>query len=161
MNRTLRKKTSVKFSQYTKFSFMKMHLKMSYAKLWPFYPGGHGLHKLASKASKLSSFGESTGESTFKERARHMISVSMPWYYHVLLTHLLHYDDVMVSAMASLITSLTIVCVTAYSGGDQREHQSTASLAFVWGIHRWPVNSPHKGTATRKMFPFDDVIMWR
>ena len=27
------------------------------------------------------------------------------------------------------------------------------------GIHRWPVNSPHKGTVTRKMFPFDDVIM--
>ena len=27
------------------------------------------------------------------------------------------------------------------------------------GIHRWPVNSPHKGPVTRKMFPFDDVIM--
>ena len=34
-----------------------------------------------------------------------------------------------------------------------------ASLAFVRGIYRWPVNSPHKGPATRKMFPFDDVIM--
>ena len=34
-----------------------------------------------------------------------------------------------------------------------------ASLAFVWGIHRWPVNIPHKGPVTRKMFPFDDVIM--
>ena len=30
---------------------------------------------------------------------------------------------------------------------------------FVRGIHRWPVNSPHKGPVTRKMFPFDDVIM--
>ena len=39
------------------------------------------------------------------------------------------------------------------------EHQSSASLAFVRGIHRWPVNSPHKGPVTRKMFPFDDVIM--
>ena len=29
----------------------------------------------------------------------------------------------------------------------------------VRGIHRWPVNSPHKGPVTRKMFPFDDVIM--
>ena len=29
---------------------------------------------------------------------------------------------------------------------------------FVWGIHRWPVNSPHKGPVTRKMFPFDDAI---
>ena len=41
----------------------------------------------------------------------------------------------------------------------QRKHQSSASLAFVRWIHRWPVNSPHKGPVTRKMFPFDDVIM--
>ena len=41
----------------------------------------------------------------------------------------------------------------------QRNHQSSASLAFVWGIHRGPVNSPHKWPVTRKMFPFDDVIM--
>ena len=48
---------------------------------------------------------------------------------------------------------------TVYSGSDQRKHQSSASLVFVRGIHRWPVNSPHKGPATRKMFPFDDVII--
>ena len=41
----------------------------------------------------------------------------------------------------------------------QRKHQSSASLAFVRRIHRGPVNSPHKGPVTRKMFPFDDVIM--
>ena len=46
-----------------------------------------------------------------------------------------------------------------YSRADQRKHQSSASLAFVWGIHRWPVSSPHKGSVTRKMFPFDDVFM--
>ena len=46
-----------------------------------------------------------------------------------------------------------------YSGTDQRKHQSSASLAFVRGIHRRPVNSPHKWPVTRKMFPFDDVIM--
>ena len=46
-----------------------------------------------------------------------------------------------------------------YSSADQRKHQSSASLAFVRGIHRWPVNSPHKGAVTRKMFPFDYVIM--
>ena len=33
------------------------------------------------------------------------------------------------------------------------------SLAFVWGIHQWPVNSLHKGPVTREMFPFDAVIM--
>ena len=64
------------------------------------------------------------------------------------------------SPMASQITSLTIVYSTVYSGADQRKHQSSASLAFVRGIHRWPVNSPHKGPMTRKMFPFNDVIMW-
>ena len=63
------------------------------------------------------------------------------------------------SAMSSLITSLTIVYSNVYSGADQRKHQSSASLAFVRVIHRWPVNSPHKGPVMRKMFPFDDVIM--
>ena len=60
---------------------------------------------------------------------------------------------------ASQITSLTIVYTTVYSGSDQRKHRSSVSLAFVRGIHRWPVNSPHKWPVTRKMFPFDDVIM--
>ena len=62
-------------------------------------------------------------------------------------------------AIASQITSLTIVYSIVYSEADQRKHQSSASLAFVRGIHRGPVNSPHKWPVTRKMFPFDDVIM--
>ena len=62
-------------------------------------------------------------------------------------------------AIVSLITSLTIVYSTVNSGADQRKYQSSTSLAFVRGIHRRPVNSPHKRPATRKMFPFDDVIM--
>ena len=61
--------------------------------------------------------------------------------------------------VASQITSLRIVYTTVYSDADQRKHQSSASLAFVWGIHRGPVNSPHKWPVTRKIFPFDDVIM--
>ena len=69
-----------------------------------------------------------------------------------------HYNDVIMGAVAYLITSLTIVYSTVYSDADQRKHQSSASLAFVWGIHRGPVNSPHKWPVTRKMFPFDDVI---
>ena len=71
----------------------------------------------------------------------------------------IHYSDVIMGSMASQITSLTIVYSIVYSGADQRKHQSSASLAFVRGIHRWPVNSPHKWPVTRKMFPFDDVIM--
>ena len=61
--------------------------------------------------------------------------------------------------MASKMTSLTIVYSAVYSSADQRKHQSSASLAFVRGIHRRPVNSPHKWPVTRKMFPFHDVIM--
>ena len=74
---------------------------------------------------------------------------------------IVQYNDVIMSSMASQITSLTIVYSTVYSRADQRKHQSSASLAFVRGIHRWPVNSPHKWPVTRKMFPFDDVIMDR
>ena len=63
------------------------------------------------------------------------------------------------STIASQITSITIVYSTVYLDADQRKHQRSASLAFVRGIHRRPVNSPHKWPVTRKMFPFDDVIM--
>ena len=73
------------------------------------------------------------------------------------LTTGMHYSDVIMSTMASQITSLTIVYSTVYSGTDQRKYQSSASLAFVRGIHRGPLNSPHKESVTRKMLPFDDV----
>ena len=63
-----------------------------------------------------------------------------------------HYNDVIMGAITSQITSLTIVYSTVYSGADQRKHQSSASLAFVRGIHRGPVNSPHKGPVARKCF---------
>ena len=63
-------------------------------------------------------------------------------------------------AMASQITSLTIVYSTVHSDADKK-HQSSASLAFVRGIYRGPVNSPHKWPVTGKMFPFDDVIIVR
>ena len=59
--------------------------------------------------------------------------------------------------MASQITCISIfVYSTVCSGTDQRKHQSSTSLAFVRGIHRWLVNSPHEGPVTRKMFP-----IWR
>ena len=70
-----------------------------------------------------------------------------------------HYGDVIMGTIASQITSLTIVYSNIYSDADQRKHQSSVSLAFVWGIYRGPVNSPHKWPVKRKMFPFDDVIM--
>ena len=83
------------------------------------------------------------------------------YYIFALLSSLLisHYIDAIMSTIASQITSLTIVYSTVYAGANQRKHQSSASLAFVRGIHRGSVNSPHKGPVTRKMFPFDNVIM--
>ena len=80
-------------------------------------------------------------------------------YSYLKLNMYTHYRDDINGAMASPTTSLTIVYPTVYSSADQRKYQSSALLAFVWGIHRWPVNSPHKGPVTWKMFPFDDVIM--
>ena len=73
--------------------------------------------------------------------------------------HIYHYSDVIMGMMAAQITSLSIVYSTLCSGADPRKHQSSALLAFVRGIHRWPVNSPHKGPVSWKKFPFDDVIM--
>ena len=70
-----------------------------------------------------------------------------------------HKKDIIMSAMASQITGVSIVCSGVCSGSDQRKHQSPASLAFVRGIHRWSVDSPHKWPVTRKMFPFHDVIV--
>ena len=70
-----------------------------------------------------------------------------------------YYSDAIMGAMASQITSLTIVYSTVYSGADQRKHQGSASLAFLRGIHRSPVNSPHIWPVTREMVPFDGVIM--
>ena len=81
-------------------------------------------------------------------------TLSRPWYVKYI-----YKNDVIMSAMANEITSLTIVYSSVYSGADQRQHQSSASLAFVREIHRWPVNSPHKEPVTRILFPFDDVIM--
>ena len=71
----------------------------------------------------------------------------------------LHYCDVIMGANATQITSLTVVYWTVYSDADQRKHQSSASLAFCVGNSPGPVNAPHKEPVTRKMFPFDDVIV--
>ena len=83
-----------------------------------------------------------------------ILQSSIPAYAFLSL-----YSDGIMGAIASQITSLAIVFSTVYSGANQRKHQSPASLAFVRGTHRWPVNPLHKWPVTRKIFPFDDVIM--
>ena len=77
------------------------------------------------------------------------------------LKQTIHYNDVIMSTMASQITSLTIVCWTVCSGVDYEKYQSSASLAFTRGVHQSPVKSLHKGPVAQKMFPSDDVIMLR
>ena len=93
---------------------------------------------------------------------RALICITSCWIHFHRMSFakiLWHYDDVIIGATASQITSLTIVYSTVYSDTDQRIHQSSTSLAFVWRIHRGPVNSPHIWPVTRKLFPFHDVIM--
>ena len=87
------------------------------------------------------------------------ISMWMTWNMDSMQILQPHYTDVIMSAMASEITSVSIVYSTVCSCANQRKHQRSASLVFVREIHRGPVNSPHKGPVTWKMFPSDDVIM--
>ena len=70
-----------------------------------------------------------------------------------------HYSDVIKDVMASQITSVTIVWRPIFQA-QIKKNQSSASLAFVRGIHRWRADSSHKGPVTLNMFPFDDVIMF-
>ena len=93
------------------------------------------------------------GHSGGKVWALHVdvAGISVLWWWKTYT----HYNDVIMGTMVSQITSLMGVYWTVYPHTDQ----SSASLAFVRGIHRWPVNSPQKRPVTRKMFPFDDVIM--
>ena len=90
-------------------------------------------------------------------RGIHRWPVNSPHNHCKIMQTIKHCNDVIMIAMASQITSLAIVCSVLYSGADQRKYQRSASLAFVRGIHRWPVNSPHKGPVTRKNIS----IWWR
>ena len=67
----------------------------------------------------------------------------------------MHHNDVTLSIMASRITDNSTVCL----GLHKRKHQSMCYRPFVRGIHRWPMDSPHKGPVTRKAFLWYDVIM--
>ena len=71
---------------------------------------------------------------------------------HTTQQRQIHYSDVIMNAIASQTTGVSNICSAVCSEADQRKHQSSASLAFLRGIHRWPEDSPHKGPITRKMF---------
>ena len=69
--------------------------------------------------------------------------------------YLRHYSNVRMSVMPSQITGVSMVYWAVYSGADKKKHQSFASLAFVRGIHRWPVNFPHKRASNA-----ENVSIW-
>ena len=94
----------------------------------------------------------------FQKKYRYVFTVSIippHWYDTDSWKPPSHYGDVIMGTIASQITSLTIVYSTVYSRADQRKHQSSASLAFVRGIHRGPVNSPHKWASNA-----ENVSIW-
>ena len=68
-----------------------------------------------------------------------------------------HYIDVIMTTMASQITSPTVVCLFRRWSKKKSKLRVTGLLR---GSHRGQVNSPHKWPVTRKMFPSDDVIVW-
>ena len=86
-----------------------------------------------------------------------IVMITLILYCTHLFVCILYYSDVIMSVMGSQITIVSSVYSTVCSGVDQRNHQSSASLAFVKGINR--ENSLHKGPVTQKIFPFDDVII--
>ena len=92
-------------------------------------------------------------EHSYDPTIVHNVVIAWIWIYHN--------NDVIMGKIASQITSLTIIYSIVYPDADQKKHQSSASLAFVWGFHRGPVNSPLKWPVTRNFFPFDDVIMYK
>ena len=71
-----------------------------------------------------------------------------------------HYGDVLMGEIPSQITSLTIVYSTVYSDADQRKHQSSASLAFVCGIHRDRWIPRTKGQLRGKCFHLMTSSWW-
>ena len=105
----------------------------------------------------------SIGISTWYDAAHFVIYRSLKGF-HILHTTLeclcLNHSDVIVSTMASQIAGDSIACSTVYLCVDQRKHLSSASLAFVMGIHRWPVNFLPKEPATRKCFHLAMSSWW-
>ena len=145
VNWTVWEKRSGNFqSKSTHIYLSNVHLKLSSAKWWPCCL----VLNLWTNRGWVTHMCEKTGYCSVQQ-----------WLVICWVTNRYHYNDVIMDTMASQITSLATVYSTAYLGADQRKHQSSASLALGRGIHRGPVNSSHKGPVTRKMFPFDDVIM--
>ena len=128
------------------FPFKKIHLKMSSGKWRPSCLGLNVLKLIMVTTSSATSDRKAVTMMTYRNSLQQWCQTP-------------HYSDVIMGTIAPQITSLTIVDSIVYSDADQRKYQSSASPAFVRGVHRGPVNFPHKWPVTRKMIQFDDVIM--
>ena len=106
---------------------------------------------------QLSSLAGQTLRETKQGINKLYLALTDSW--HWLGLHWEQNGDVIMAVLASQITTVSIIYSTVCLGEDQRKHQSSASLVFARGIHRWLVNSPHQGPVTRNMFPFHDVIV--
>ena len=144
------------------FSFTKMHLKISSAKGRPFSPKGYMSlgqwrniceNDLSCFKYWLRQDRDICIETASVEKLHIDAMVSNTYFISLHF----NYSDVIMRAMESQITSVSIICSTVCPGADQRKHQSSASLAFVGGIHRWPVDSPHKGPSNAE----NASIWWR
>ena len=78
------------------------------------------------------------------------------WTKVMVCRSILYHSDFIIGAMVSQIIGLSVACLTFCSGADQRKHQSSVSLAFVRGIHRWQVNSPQRASNASNL-----SIWWR
>ena len=154
------------------FSFKKMHLYMSSAKLQPFCLGLNVLtinmqawfreNDMSWQNTSLfyvifpvNIVGTYTTNRSFVRLARALSYFGTKGFY----PYPPHYNDVIMGEIASQITSLTIVFSTVYSDADKKNPSQLRVTGLCAGNSPGPVNSPHKWPVTRKMFPFSDVIM--
>ena len=114
-------------------------------KIIPISPRGRWVTNQCVPMEPLCNFAGNFRRHLFNVRevgsAKHRWKLAMckTWNLTIFWSRLLkcyHYIDVIMTTMTYQITSLTVVYSIVYSGADQRKHQSSASLAFVRGIHR-------------------------
>ena len=102
--------------------------------LFPWRLIGRGLWGFSSRwLTQLDGIHSCRFESLRCPQISRQVAAATHWNGHFEASH---YIDVIMTTMASQITGLTIVYSTVYLDADQSKHQSSASLAFVWGIHR-------------------------
>ena len=127
-------------------------LKISNLTSHPHLPGANELNEFENYDFEIAAIFPSANESRAQELIKWNVS------HFVIIRG--HYSDVIMGGRDSISDHQPHDCLLkCLFRRRSKKTSKLASLAFVQGIHRGPVNSPHKWPVTRKMFPFDDVIM--